>query len=206
MGMPNPMACAAPCAWPMPVAAYVGMRLREASERGDRRRAVSSRCGTWAPGPVCSVWIAADADGSGSAGQDQKVQAGNNKAARENADSIRHVGGIEIKSLDAPYIACNAAILTFNRIFVKLEQKLMAPADQRLGGDVVLRDGEHTGIMVPSSQRRRAKVRSARSPSSPTSAAGPGSPHLLVRVALTSIETLVAQARIALNTALKPPS
>jgi len=50
----------------------VGMRLREASERGDRRRAVSSRCGTWAPGPVC-VWIAADADGSGSARQDQTV-------------------------------------------------------------------------------------------------------------------------------------
>jgi len=69
-----------------------------------------------------------------------------------------------------------------------------------------MRDGEHTGIMVPSSQRRRAKVRSARSPSSPTSAAGPGGPHLLVRVALPSIETLVAQARIALITALTPPS
>ena len=100
-------------------------------------------------------------------------------------------------------------ISTPNRTFVKsqeLEQKLMAPADHRLGGDVIMRDGEDTGTMVPSSQRRRAKVRSARSPSSPTSAAGPGGPHLLVRVALTSIETLVAQARIALITALTPPS
>ena len=126
MGMPNPMACAAPCAWPMPVAAYVGdvgMRLHEASERGDRRRAVSSRCGTWAPGPVC-VWIAADADGSGSARrQDQSSKLETTRLRErgkrnwENADSIRH-GGIEIKH-SMRHTSHVMRISTFNRTFVK---------------------------------------------------------------------------------------
>lgn len=107
----------------------VGMRLREASERGDRRRAVSSRCGTWAPGPVC-VWIAADADGSGSARHPatiKRLQAGNNKAAgKRGFDSSRRNRN---KTLDAPYIACNADFNIQPNFRQELEQKLMAPAD-----------------------------------------------------------------------------
>jgi hypothetical protein len=142
-----------------------------------------------------------------------KFKAGNNKAHENKAAGTGKKRGFDSsrrnrnKILDAPYIACNADFNIQPNFRQELEQKLMAPADhRRLGCDVIMRDGEHTGIMVPSSQRRRAKVRSARSPSSPTSAAGPGGPHLLVRIALTSIETLVAQARIALITALTPPS
>ena len=106
----------------------VGMRLREASERGDRRRAVSSRCGTWAPGPVC-VWIADDADGSGSARQDQSSKLEITRLRERGKRGFDSSRRNRNKTLDAPYIACNANFNIQPNFRQELEQKLMAPAD-----------------------------------------------------------------------------
>ncbi len=67
-------------------------------------------------------------DGSGSARQDQsyKLETTINKAAGKRGFDSRH-GGIEIKSLDAPYIACNADFNIQPNFRQEHEQKLMAP-------------------------------------------------------------------------------
>jgi hypothetical protein len=66
-----------------------------------------------------------DGSASGSARQDQSYKLETTRL-RENADSIRH-GGIEIKSLDAPCIACNADFNIQPNFRQEIEQKLMAP-------------------------------------------------------------------------------